>query len=113
MIDGQPEIFTKPILDHLNKKVSAPDLRKDRQIALFEELLKPKYSVNGFKTKDLKYILKDHFRNSAQIRYELKKLIVRDVVKKQKKINHFISLQKKDGTGYGFQFHQNDILKIQ
>ena len=84
MIDGEPEIFTKPILDHLNKKVSAPDLRKDRQVALFEELLKPKYSVNGFKTRDLKCIQKGHFRNSAQIRYELKKLIARDVVKSEK-----------------------------
>jgi len=87
-------------------------LRKGHQVALFEELLKPKYSVNGLKTKDLKCILKDHFRNSAQIRYELKKLIVRDVVNKQK-INYFIGLPKKDGTGYGFQFHQNDFLKTQ
>jgi len=94
LIDGEPEIFTKTILDHLNKKVSAPDLRKDRQFELFEELLKPKYSVNGFKTRDLKCILNDHFRNSAQIRYELKKLIVRGVVKKQKK-QSFYRLTKK------------------
>jgi len=57
LIDGELEIFTKPTFDHLNKKVSAPDLRKDRQVALFEELLKPKYSVNGFKTRYLKCIL--------------------------------------------------------
>jgi len=73
------------------------------QVALFEELLKPKYSVSGFKTKDLKSILKEHFRNSAQIRYILKKLIVRKVVKKQKNLS-FYELSKKDGAGYGFQF---------
>jgi len=84
LTDGETDIFTKPVLDNRNNKVTAPDLRKDRQVVLFEELLKPKYLINGFKTVDLKNVLKDHFRNSAQVRYELKKLIARDIIIKMK-----------------------------
>jgi hypothetical protein len=89
LTDGKPDIFTKPILDNRNNKVSAPDLRKDRQVVLFEELLKPKYLINGFKTVDLKNVLKEHFRNTAQVRYELKKLIVRDVIIKKKNKSYY------------------------
>ncbi|WP_246294231.1 hypothetical protein [Desulfobacter latus] len=82
--DGEPDIFSNPVLDHLNKKVTPPDLRKDRQFILCEELLKPKYSLYGFKTADLTAVLPQYFRNSTQIRYELKKLIVRGIVEKKK-----------------------------
>ena len=78
------DIFNKPVLDQRSRKISAPDLRKDRQHHLYDELLKTKYKSYGFKTSDLAKSLKVHFRNSAQIRYELKKLIVRGVVKKKK-----------------------------
>lgn len=82
--DGEADPFDQPVLDHKDRKITPPDLRKERQLALCEELLKPRYSVHGFKTVELKQILDEFFGNSAQIRYEMKKLIVRGAVEKQK-----------------------------
>ena len=81
--DGEADLFDQPVMDHKGVKVAAPDLRKDRQLSLCRELLKPKYVVHGFRTIDLKKALSE-FSNSAQIRYEMVKLISRGVVKKQK-----------------------------
>ena len=65
----QPVLDNKAVLDNKDRKVTPPDLRKERQLALCEELLKPKYAVNGFKTAELQRILSGLFRNSAQIRF--------------------------------------------
>jgi hypothetical protein len=82
--DGEADLFDQPVLDQKDRKVTAPDLRKRRQMALCRELLKPKYSVYGFKTADLKLVLNEFFSNSAQIRYEMVKLICRGVIQKKK-----------------------------
>lgn len=81
--DGEADLFSKPVVDHLDRHVAAPDLRKDRQLALFQELLKPRYAAYGFKTAELVQALKDQFQNTAQMRYELRKLIIRKVVEKK------------------------------
>lgn len=81
---GEEDLFTQPIPDNRGRKVTPPDLRKPRQLALCKELLKPKYQVHGFRTKELAMLLPDHFRNSAQIRYEIRKLIVRGAIRKKK-----------------------------
>jgi len=88
--EAEEDIFTKPVPDHKGKNVTAPDFRKERQIALCNELLKPKYSVDGLKTADLRDALPGSFRNSAQVRYELRKLIVRGVVKKKKDKSFYV-----------------------
>lgn len=90
LCDAEPNTFKKPVLDHLNRKVPAPDLRKDRQLALFKELLKAKYSSFGFKTSELRDALHRYFQNSSQIRYELKKLSSRNIVKKVKGKSFYI-----------------------
>lgn len=82
--EGEADPFDQPVLDHKDRKVTPPDLRKERQLALCEELLKPKYAVNGFKTAELQRTLSGLFGNSAQIRYEIRKLVVREVIEKQK-----------------------------
>ena len=82
--EGEADPFDQPILDHKDHKVTPPDLRKERQLSLCEELLKPKYTVNGFKTAELQRTLSDLFGNSAQIRYEMKKLVARGAIKKKK-----------------------------
>lgn len=82
--DGEADLFDQPVLDHKDKKVTPPDLRKERQLVLCKELLKPKYTVNGFKTAELQRSMRDLFSNSAQIRYEMRKLIVRGAIIKQK-----------------------------
>ena len=91
--EGEEDIFTKPVPDHKGRNVTPPDLRKERQIALCKELLKPKYSVDGLKTAHLRDALPGSFRNSAQVRYELRKLIVRGVVKKKKDKSFYVVTQ--------------------
>ena len=108
--EGEADPFDLPVMDHKRRKVTPPDLRKERQVYLFEELLKPKYAVDGFKTADLQRTLSDHFANSAQIRYEMKKLTVRGAIQ-NKKTNHSTGLQKPAGNGYGLQFAPRTILK--
>ena len=88
------DIFTKPVTDPAGRRVSAPDFRKDRQIALAKELLKPKYQVYGFRTADLHKNLSDHFRNPAQIRYEMNKLKARGVLKKHDNQSFYVVTQK-------------------
>jgi hypothetical protein len=77
--------FTSPVPDHKGKNIAAPDFRKKRQSALARELLKPKYCVHGFKTKDILEALPGSFKNLSQIRHELLKLRVRGVIQKNKK----------------------------
>ncbi len=76
--------FTKPVITDKGKRVGAPDLRSDRQLALINELSQQKYTVFGFKTSHLFDALRHQFQNPAQIRYELAKLIHRGIVKKIK-----------------------------
>ena len=40
IIDEKADIFNKPVLDERSRKISAPDLRKERQYHLYDELLK-------------------------------------------------------------------------
>jgi len=78
------ELFSKPAPDHKGHTITAPDFRQDRQKARAKELLKPKYHAYGFKTADLLKNMPTHFRNPAQVRYEMNKLKVRGVVEKVK-----------------------------
>lgn len=87
--DEQIDRYTQSVLDAKDRPVSAPDLRKARQLSLFEELLKPKYSVFDFRTTELFMYLADNFSNSAQIRYELRKLIVRGIIEKRQHTNYY------------------------
>ena len=86
---GERELYTKPVPDHLGRNVTSPDFRKDRQVALAKELLKPKYHAYGFRTVDLLKNLSQFFRNPAQIRYEMNKLRVRGIVEKKKSISFY------------------------
>ena len=92
--DDEPERFTKPVLNDKGHKITPPDLRKDRQTVLLKELLKPKYSTFNFKTRELLPALQGYFRNPAQIRYEMKKLIARNVIKKVKSKSFYIVTSK-------------------
>ncbi len=92
--EDEHEAFTKPVQDHKGQNVTPPDFRKDRQIALARELLKPKYQVYGFKTSDLLLNLSKHFQNPAQIRYELHKLRGRGLVVKSKDKSFYRVTQK-------------------
>ncbi len=92
--DQECNLFTKPVTDPAGRRVSAPDFRKDRQTALAKELLKPKYQVYGFKTADLHKNLSGHFRNPAQIRYEMNKLKARGVLVKTNNKSFYVVTKK-------------------
>jgi hypothetical protein len=81
--ENEMDTLNKPVKTAKGQTVSAPDLRKKRQVALFCELLNPKYAVHGFRTRDLLKNLGENFRNLSQIRYELGKLKERGLVEKQ------------------------------
>jgi len=69
-------------LNEKGQKIAALDLRKDRQVALFKELLKPHYNVFWFQTRELLKNLPEFFNNLGQIRYEIIKLRERGLVEK-------------------------------
>lgn len=84
------DLFSKPVISPKGKKIAAPDLRKDRQLALLNELTRPKHAVFGFKTTHLMSALPHLFQNSAQIRYEMAKLVNRGVLEKKKGKSFYI-----------------------
>ena len=71
-----------PLWMKQGRTITASDFRKTRQKALAEELIKPKYQAYGFRTVDLLKNLSDHFRNPAQIRYEMNKMKAMEVISK-------------------------------
>jgi len=93
--DIETDKFSKPVLNAKGKKIAAPDLRKDRQIELFKQLINPKYSSFSFKTSDLLRDLSGYFRNSAEIHYEITKLKSRCVI--SKKQGHSVYSVTRDG----------------
>jgi len=88
----------RPVENDRGQKIAAVDLRKQRQAALIKELLKPKYVAHGFTTRQLSGLLDSYFSNPAQIRYELRKLIARNVVKKKKGKSVYMV------TSYGYRW---------
>ena len=80
--DGESTRFHKPVTLGNGTKVAAPDLRKSRQAALFRSLLNPKHAMPGVRTVDLLEELGEFYENSAQIRYEIRKLRVRGLMEK-------------------------------
>jgi hypothetical protein len=86
-------------VDDSGRTITDSEFRKNRQKALAQELLKPKYHAHGFRTADLLKNLPGHFRNPAQIRYEMNKTKARDVISKPN--NKSVWLRKPAGTGYG------------
>ena len=64
--EGERERYTKPVPVHLGHNVTPPDFRKDRQVALAKELLKPKYHSYGFRAVDL---LRTAFQKPNDFKY--------------------------------------------
>ena len=80
--DGEIEQFTQSVLLENGVHVSAPDLRKERQVELLKSVLNPKWAAEGFRTAGILSELSEFFQNSGQIRYELQKLRVRGLIER-------------------------------
>lgn len=83
------EKYRQTVLDGKGRKVSAPDLRKRRQLALIEEIVKAHYSSHDFRLRELLEKISSEYRNSAEIRYEMRKLVVRGIVEKRQGTNYY------------------------
>jgi hypothetical protein len=92
--NGESKILDLPLMNEKGQKVAALDVRKDRQVALFKELLKPHYNVYWFQTRELLKNLPEFFKNSGQIRYELIKLKERGLVEKNNNKNLWRATEK-------------------
>ena len=92
------ENLNKSILTEKGQRIAAIDLRKEHQIELLNVLLVSRFVAGWFRTKDLKPYLSEHYSKTAKIGYELRKLIVRGIVKKKEGANYYIV------TKFGYQW---------
>lgn len=88
--DSRLEDLNKSINTEKGQRIAAIDLRKEHQIELLQILLQARFNTTWFRTKHLKPYLSSHYSKTAKIGYELKKLIARDLVKKQQGSNYYI-----------------------
>ena len=112
IFESEPDKFSQPVVDDSGRTITAPDFRKNRQKALAQELLKPKYHAHGFRTADLLINLPDHFRNPAQICYEMDKMKARDVISKPNNKSFYV-VTKTGWDCYGSKSALRTTLKIQ
>ena len=87
--NDQLEHFKHSVEKSNGKKVAAPDLRKERQIALLCQLIRPKFVCAPFRLKELRRYISEFFTESNQIRYEMDKILVRGVAEKLKGSNYY------------------------
>lgn len=76
------DLLRKKVTKSNGKIVAAPDFRSDRQVALMEQLIRPKFVCSEFRLKELKRYLSEYFDNTNQIRYEIQKWKERNIVQK-------------------------------
>lgn len=81
--------MNETIITEKGQRIAAPDLRKPHQYELFTVLLMSKFSAFNFRSKDLKPYLSDHYSNTTNIGYELRKLRVRGLIKKRQGSNYY------------------------
>lgn len=83
------DVLKQKVSKNNGKIVAPPDLRSDKQVALMEQLIRPKFVCSEFRLKELKRFLTMHFNNSAQIRYEIEKWKVRGIIEKIQNTHYY------------------------
>jgi hypothetical protein len=86
--------FTAAVYTKKGKRVAAPDLRNPNMIAVLGVLSNPRFSSEWFRTKDLMRYLSGYFSKTAEIRYQMEKLIVRGLIKKRQGTNYYRVTEK-------------------
>jgi repressor of nif and glnA expression len=64
-------------------------LRQNKQIELIALLLSSRFSAEWFQTRDLKRLLSGHFSKTAEIRYQMGKLLERGLLEKRQHANYY------------------------
>ena len=80
--------YQKAIVTEKGVRVAAPDLRNEKQLALFRILLDDKNVVYGFTNKQIRSKMSGNPK-TAKIAYELRKLRERGAIKKSKGSNNY------------------------
>lgn len=93
MGDNEQE-FTTAVHTKKGKRVAAPDLRNPKQVAVLAVLSNPRYASEWFRTKELMRYLSGYFSKTAEIRYQLEKLIVRGLIEKRQSANYYRVTEK-------------------
>lgn len=88
-LQGQPQQYTQSITTVKGKRVAAPDLRQEKQVALLSVLLSCRFSAEWFRVKQLKPLLRGKYSKTAEIRYQMEKLLQRGLLEKRQGSNYY------------------------
>ena len=88
-LNNSHAFYGQAIVNKKGKRIAAPDLRQNKQIELISLLLSSRFSAEWFQTKDLKRLLSDHFSKTAEIRYQMGKLLERGLLEKRQHANYY------------------------
>lgn len=86
--------FTNAVYTNKGKRVAAPDLRNPKMVAVLAVLSNPRFSCEWFRTAELVPYLRGYCSKTAEIRYQLQKLIARGLIKKKQGANYYRVTEK-------------------
>ncbi len=98
--------FTNAVYTKKGKRVAAPDLRNPKQVAVLAILSNPRFTTEWFRTKELMRYLSGYFSKTAEIRYQMEKLIVRGLIDKRQGANYY-RVTKKGYTWINIAYSHN------
>jgi len=101
--------LSRPIIKSNGRRIAAPDLRNEFQEELLRILLRPKHVTFGFRTRDLQSDF-NKTPKTSKIRYELRKLKERGLVKKMKRSNYYVVTNKGWGWMWSVLFQKDYIV---
>jgi hypothetical protein len=88
-LSNKQTFYNQAILNERGKRIAAPDLRQEKQFALVALLLSSRFSAEWFRTKELNRLLSTHFSKTAEIRYQIEKLLQRGLIEKRQNANYY------------------------
>jgi hypothetical protein len=88
-LNAGQEFYSQAIVNKKGKRIAAPDLRQDKQFALISHLLSSRFSAEWFQTKELTRLLSGYFSKTAEIRYQMEKLLQRGLLEKRQSTNYY------------------------
>ena len=88
-LNANQAFYNQAVVSEKGKRIAAPDLRQDKQLALVALLLSSRFSAEWFRTKELSCLLSGHFSKTAEIRYQMEKLLQRGLIEKRQNANYY------------------------
>jgi len=88
-LEDKRQKYCGAVITEKGKRIAAPDLRQDKQLALITVLLSCRYSAEWFRIKKLLYLLSGYYSKTAEIRYQIEKLKQRGLIEKRQGANYY------------------------